>query len=115
MVNGGGASGCSISSPCIYDGTNRAIVTASNIQTLGIFDYKSYEAALKAQHYTNAPPNGQFNRRILSVPVGNCSASSGGSSSIPIIGFACFFPLQEPTHSGNSLWILGQYVRTCKH
>lgn len=114
MVNTG-ATGCSISSPCIYDGTNHAIVTASNIDSLKIFDYKSYEAALKARHYTNPPPTGQFNRRILSVPVGECSGSSDSSSSIPIIGFACFFLLQEPTHSGNSLWIMGQYVGNCKH
>lgn len=115
MVNTGGTSGCSISSPCIYDGTNHAIVTASNIDSLKIFDYRSYEAALKARHYTNPPPTGQLNRRILSVPVGQCSRSSDSSSSIPIIGFACFFLLQEPTHSGNSLWIMGQYVGYCKH
>jgi len=105
------ASGCSARSPCIQEGN--AIVTADNIDSVGIFDYQSYEAALKAQHYTNAPPNGQFNRRMLSVPVGNCSGSPHGSSSIPIIGFACFFLLQEPTHQGNSLWILGQYVGHC--
>jgi hypothetical protein len=106
----------SSSSPCIYGGgMSRAIVTANNMDSLGVFDYKAYEAALKAQQYTNAPPDGQFNRRILSVPVGNCSGNSGGSSSIPIIGFACFFMLQEPTQVGNTVYILGQYVSNCKH
>ncbi len=107
------ASGCSSSSPCIQDGNNGPIVTASNIDSLGVFDYNSYEAALNAQQYTNAPPNGAFNRRILSLPVGNCSGGSGGSSSIPIIGFACFFLLQEPTHSGVNDWVLGQYIGNC--
>jgi hypothetical protein len=107
------ASGCSWTSPCIMDGST--VVTAGNIDSLGIFDYSSYQAALKAHHYTNAPPKGQFNRRILSVPVGNCSASSDGSSSVPIIGFAHFFLLQEPTHSGNSLWVLGQYIGSSNH
>lgn len=106
-------SGCSSSAPCIQQGNNGPIVTASNIDSLGVFDYNSYEAALNAQQYTNAPPNGQFNRRILAVPVGNCSAGSGGSSSIPIIGFACFFLLQEPTHSGNTDWVLGQFIGNC--
>lgn len=109
--NSGGCPG----TPRIWDSNGDNIVTANNIKSLGIFDYKSYVAALKAQHYTNAPPNGKFNRRVLSVLVGNCSASSGGSSSIPIIGFACFFMLEPPVHAGNSLWILGQYVGNCKH
>jgi hypothetical protein len=77
------------------------------------FDYSSYEAALKAKHYINAPPKGQFNRRILSMPVGDCSGSSGGSSPIPIIGFVCFFLLQEPIHQGNTLWFIGQFVWHC--
>ena len=109
------SAGCSASSPCIQRGNNGPIVTAGNIDSLGILDYKSYEAALNAQQYTNPPPTGQFNRRILSVPVGNCSTSWDGSSSIPVIGFACFFLLQQPTHAGNSLWMLGQYVGDCKH
>jgi hypothetical protein len=107
------ASGCSRTSLCIQDGHNGPIVTASNIDSLGIFDYNAYEADLNKQQYTNPPPTGQFNRRVLSVPVGNCSASSGGSSSIPIIGFACFFLLQQPTYQGNSLWIVGQYLGNC--
>ena len=105
----------SSNSPCVYDGgMNAAIVTASNTERLGIFDYNAYQAALKAQHYTNPPPNGQFERRTLSVPVGDCSASADGSSSIPIIGFACFFMLQEPIRVGNTTYLLGQYVSNCK-
>ena len=107
------ASGCSRSSPCIQDGYNGPIVTASNIDSLGLFDYNAYEADLSKQKYTNPPPTGRFNHRVLSLPVGNCSGGSGGSSSIPIIGFACFFLLQQPTQQGNSLWIVGQYVGHC--
>lgn len=82
-------------------------------ESLRIIDYSSYETALKARQYTNAPPRGQFNRRILSMPVGDCSGSSQGSSSIPIIGFACFFLLQEPIYRGNTLWLMGQFVWHC--
>jgi hypothetical protein len=107
-------SGCTSSAPCIMDGNT--VVTASNIDTLGIFDYSAYEAAVGATppQYTNAPPNGSPGRRILSVAVGNCSAGSGGgSTNIPIIGFACFFLLQEPTHIGNTDWVLGQFIGNC--
>ena len=104
-------SGSCSATPCILDGST--VVTAANIDSLKIFDYAAYETALSAQQYTNAPPTGQFNRRILALPVGNCSAGGNGSTSVPIIGFACFFLLQQPTHSGNTDWVLGQYIGNC--
>jgi Flp pilus assembly protein TadG len=116
-VNTGGTpSSCTSSAPCIMNGST--VVTASNIDSLGIYDYNSYEAALNAQQYTNPPttgsPPGRFNRRILSLPVANCATGGGtGSVSLPIIGFACFYLLQPPTHVGNTDWVLGQYVGSC--
>ena len=109
------SSGCSSSSPCIQQGTNGPIITPSNINL--IFNYQTYSAELATPaDYTYQPiPTGigAFNRRVVSVPIGNCSAGGGGSSSIPILGFGCFFLLQEPTHVGNTDWILGQFIGTC--
>jgi Flp pilus assembly protein TadG len=113
------ASGCSDSSPCIQQGSNGPIVTASNINSLSppIFTYQTYQSELaNPADYTYQPIPagiGEFNRRVMSVAVGNCSGGSGGSSSIPILGFACFFLLQEPTHSGNTDWVLGQFIGNC--
>lgn len=111
------ARGCSWRSPCIEEGSNGGLVTASNVDSPEIFNYEAYEAALNIQRYTNAPPTGRPNRRILSVPMGDCSASPGSSSSnpptIPVIGFACFFLLQPPVLAGNTLWIMGQYIGHC--
>ena len=66
--------------------------------------------------YNNTPlPNGPgvFNRRVLQVPVGNCSGTAGGSTSVPVIGFACFFLLQEEKQQGGSSYILGEFVGDC--
>lgn len=66
--------------------------------------------------YNNTPlPNGPgvFNRRVLQVPVGDCSGTAGGSSSVPVIGFACFFLLQEETQQGSSSYILGEFEGNC--
>lgn len=102
------ASGCSSTAPCIESGST--ILTANNIDSL-IFDYDAYESEMQSPSFS--PPAGsQVNRRVLAVPVGNCSGS-GGSSSIPIIGYACFFLLQEPTHTGNTDWVLGQFIGNC--
>ena len=51
--------------------------------------------------------------KLLQVPVGNCSGTSGGSTTVPILGFACFFLLQEETQQGNSSYILGQFEGNC--
>jgi Flp pilus assembly protein TadG len=91
------------------------VVTANNIDSLGIESYDQYEADVKAGNYSSgdAPPTGQFWRRILALPVGNCNAGGGGSTSIPLIGFACFYLLQQPTHTGNTDYVVGQYIGKC--
>lgn len=66
--------------------------------------------------YNNQPaPNGPgvFNRRVLQVPVGNCSGTSGGSTTVPVIGFACLFLLQEETQQGTNSFILGEFEGNC--
>ena len=109
------ASGCSASSPCIQQGNNGPIITASNINL--IFSYQNYQAELSnSANYTYQPiPTGigAFNRRVLSVPVADCSGGGGGSTQLPVLGFACYFLLQQPTHSGNTDWVLGQFIGNC--
>lgn len=66
--------------------------------------------------YNNQPaPNGPgvFNRRVLQVAVGDCSGTAGGQTSVPVIGFACFFLLQEETQQGISSYIIGEFEGNC--
>jgi len=90
-------------------------ITAANIDQ--VFSYKPYEAALSADattgNYPNPPPVGAFNRRMLSLPIGNCTGTANGSTTVPVLGFACFFLLQEPTHVGVNDYVLGQFVGLC--
>lgn len=86
-------------------------ITAANINT--VYNYNSYEQALPAGNYNYPPPTGAFNRRILSLPIGNCTGTSNGSTSVPVLGFACFFLLQEPTHVGVNDYVLGQFMGLC--
>jgi Flp pilus assembly protein TadG len=74
------------------------------------FGYEQYEAQLQAAGpYNYAPPTGVPGRRILVVPVGDCTGTSGGKTTVPVIGLACFFLLQEETQKGNKSYIIGEF------
>ncbi len=101
----------------ITDGTNGTVVTASNVDQL-LYSYDKYTqdegnpASYQYQPVSAGGP-GVFNRRVLSVVVGDCSGQSNGTSSIPIIGFACFFLLQPDNGGGNIDYIYGQFEGSC--
>ena len=77
------------------------------------YSYEQYTADESSPaKYNYAPaPNGPgvFNRRVLVVPVGDCSGTAGGSTSVKVIGFACFFLLQKETQKGTDSYILGEF------
>jgi len=81
------------------------------------YSYQQYVADEgNPARYNNTPqPQGPgvFNRRVLQVPVGNCSGTGNGSTTVPVIGFACFFLLQKETQKGNSSYILGEFEGNC--
>jgi Flp pilus assembly protein TadG len=81
------------------------------------YSYQQYESQLQANGpYNYAPaPNGPGvpGRRVLQVPVGNCSGTGNGSTTVPVIGFACFFLLQKEIQQGISSYILGEFEGDC--
>lgn len=59
--------------------------------------------------------NGVFERRVLKIVVGNCNGASGGSTSVPVLGFGCFFLVQSlPGGQGNQAVVFGQFIRECE-
>src|SRR5690606_40611984 len=59
--------------------------------------------------------DGVFERRILKIVLGNCTGSSGGQTTVPVLGFGCFFLVQPlPTGGGNDAQIFGQFVSDCE-
>lgn len=99
----------------IYQGST--LITSQNIST--IYDYDEYNAQLaNPGSYDYQPLNeggtGAFERRILAVPVGNCSGTTNGAGSVPLLGFACFFLLQPAEQQGNNTFVYGQFIRGCE-
>jgi Flp pilus assembly protein TadG len=82
------------------------------------FNYADYKDRYKAKSY-DVPPapaaDGEYERRIVSVPIGDCSGTVNGRGEVPIMGFGCFFLLQpiggNPAQGSN---IFGQFIESCE-
>ncbi|MDH3588484.1 MAG: pilus assembly protein TadG-related protein [Gammaproteobacteria bacterium] len=65
--------------------------------------------------HTPAPDGpGHFERRVMAVPIGDCTETTTGHGFVPLLGYACFFLLQRVSHQGNESHIYGQFVEGCR-
>lgn len=98
----------------VYQGS--VLITADNIS--GLYNYQRYlDDLLNPGTYDYQPVNeggiGAFERRVLAVPVGDCTGTVNGQGSVPLLGFACFFLLQPAQQQGNDSFVYGQFVPDC--
>ncbi|GFE81914.1 hypothetical protein GCM10011487_39140 [Steroidobacter agaridevorans] len=99
----------------VYQGNER--IRPENIQQL-LYDYQEYQQQLTdSANYDYQPitegGTGAFGRRVVAVPIGDCSGTVGGSGSVPLLGFACFFLLQPVQVGGTVSNVFGQFVEDC--
>ena len=81
------------------------------------FSYTDYVARTGMPSITHdypsyGSPAGAEWRRILALPVADCSGDETGQSTIDVIGFACYFMLQQ-IGGGQDKNIFGQFVNGC--
>jgi Flp pilus assembly protein TadG len=55
---------------------------------------------------------GVFNRRVLAVPVGDCTQSTPAGGSVPVLGFACVFTLQDVDPTTGQ--VFGEVLQSCQ-
>ena len=87
------------------------VTTASQLT----FNYASYTALLQNKTYDTQPaPNGTaaFGRRIVAVPLGDCTGAANGKNTVTVSGFACVFLLQQLPNGSNDT-IYGQIIGSC--
>ncbi len=80
-----------------------------------IFDYEDYQREYSpagSGYDTYCPGDGRCHRRMLTIPIVNCSGLQG-QSTVDIYGFGCFFLLQPADQQGNERQVYGQFVRGC--
>ncbi len=92
------------------------VITSSNINLL--YNFAGYTADLANPAAYDYQPRssggiGAYDRRMLAVPVGNCSATIGGRGPVPVLGFGCFWLLQPITNGGKGSYIYGEFVKDC--
>ncbi|WP_030131927.1 TadE/TadG family type IV pilus assembly protein [Pseudomonas sp. QTF5] len=81
-----------------------------------ILDYNDWRASVAAcvAGGSGCQNNGVFERRMLKIVVGNCTGKQGGSTSIPVLGFGCYFVVQPMSGGGGDAQIFGQFVKECE-
>jgi Flp pilus assembly protein TadG len=87
------------------------VTTASQLS----FNYSNYTSLLQSKSYDTQPlPNGTaaFGRRILAVPLGDCTGAANGKNTVTVSGFACVFLLQQLPNGSNDR-IYGQIIGSC--
>lgn len=82
------------------------------------FWYSDYLERLENENWDYEPISeggiGVPNRRIMAVPLGNCTGTTNGQGEVDVLGIGCFFLTQPTSHSGNTQTIYGQFVEDCK-
>jgi Flp pilus assembly protein TadG len=81
-----------------------------------IMDYNDWRASVAAciAGGSGCENNGVFERRMLKVVVGNCTGENNGATSIPVLGFGCYFVVQPMDGGGGDAQIFGQFVKECE-
>jgi Flp pilus assembly protein TadG len=81
------------------------------------YNYQDYSADVAAENYDYAPSPegiGAFQRREAAVAIGDCDGTTNGQGEVPLLGFGCFFLLQEAEQRGNESYIYGQFLESCR-
>jgi len=80
------------------------------------YDYSAYTADVSGGTYNYAPVeeggSGSFGRRILAVPVGDCTNTTNGQGDVPLLGFLCYHLIQSAVQQGNESHVYGQFIDT---
>ena len=89
-------------------------LTAGGEAIMDYNDWRASVAACVAGSGSGCESNGVFERRMLKIVVGECTGKQGGSTSIPVLGFGCYFVVQPMNGGGTEAQIFGQFVKECE-
>lgn len=92
-------------------------ITAANLHE-NSYDWATYDSDMFAGNFTNPPdgatgPPGVAERRIVQIPVTDCSGLNNGQSTLPVVGTICFYLIQEVEHHGLDSYIFGEVIEDC--
>lgn len=97
----------------LIDQAGQTITDSSEID----FSHTDYQSRVAANDldYPPAPAGpGAYERREVAIAIGDCSSSTNGQGQLPLLGFGCFFLLQEAQQKGNESFIYGEFIEDCR-
>jgi hypothetical protein len=102
-------------SPPRVEHRNQPVTSNNGDLTAGNWSVRGYNDWMRsvADCPNGCEANGVAERRLLKIVVGNCDGVSGGQTSVPVLGYGCFFLLQTVSQQGNQAQIFGQFVMDC--
>ncbi|TVT85014.1 TadE/TadG family type IV pilus assembly protein [Pseudomonas sp. H3(2019)] len=89
-------------------------LTAGGKAVLGYNDWLASSAACVAGTGSGCQSGGVFERRMLKIVIGDCTGQNNGATSIPVLGFGCYFVVQPAGGTGGTSEIFGQFVQECE-
>ena len=100
----------------IYSDTGQLYASGDDVDG----DIGEYEAWYEvdgnvAACIANIPPDAPspIHRRMMTVPVGDCSGTTNGQGEVPTLGFACVYLVQPVIQKGNEAHVYAQFRKTC--
>jgi Flp pilus assembly protein TadG len=105
------------STPLEYDSASDTVHQNGTVATASTIDYgwSHYisDIAGGIGRLTNPPPQGVYERRVLTIPIARCDGGATGQSTLDIVGFGCYFMLQQMVQQGTEAQIYGQFIQGC--
>jgi hypothetical protein len=77
------------------------------------YGFEQYEFDVNNGMLDYPPPVGAYNRRVLALPMASCTADASGQVTLDVVGFGCYFLLQQVQQKGNEAQIFGQFIEGC--
>lgn len=79
------------------------------------WDHEAYLSELETcSDASDCPANGEHGRRVLIVPIVDCSGADGGTNSFEVTALGCFFMLQKaPTSNSGKQAVFGEFLYDC--
>lgn len=104
--------------PDLYVKQTTPTLTDADVGSTPAWGYQDYKDDLNDNvcpgDATNCKSNGDAERRILAIPVVDCSGASGGTNNFAVSAIGCFFLLQKaPNSNGGHTSIFGEFIEDC--
>jgi Flp pilus assembly protein TadG len=77
------------------------------------YGWSQYKFDITHGMLTDPPPQGVYERRVIAIPIARCDGTANGQSTMEVVGFGCYFLLQQVEQQGQEAQIFGQFIDGC--